>query len=632
MKILETKSGYNPALLNEIQPQGGVKFEENKIVKGDGYEACLYVYAFPIEVDNFWLNSIVNIENTITTIDIATESKENVIKKIDKALDEQNSRYNEAVKHSDKRKAEREYLILEALAKEVMDAGEVIKLVSIRIFVASPTKDLLEDTILKVKKSIESGKNFKAIVLLNEQHYEYQSLFTSYSVQKEYDNRRTWKPIPALSLGAGLPFHHTSINDPLGLYIGTTTTGGSVILDIFHKTDKRLSYSCLLMGKPGSGKSSLLKKLIVNNIISGNFVRVIDVANEFSELVNFLGGKEIFLDGTGDIINPLHIYPLIADEKTGEILDDKCFSSNLAKLNNLYRTLKPTCSEDEISQFEILVGEFYEEFGIEKNKATRYKSNEYPILENLLNYVKSEIYLDDGKTFKDLTPTKLARLESIELLLKKLILNYGDLFNAHSTIEDITKIQLVSYNCTNLKQLDKKIFTAQLFTALSSIWGQGLVHGRKEKYDYESGYKSIEEVNKFLLILDEANNFANINNMDSVEIIESAIRELRKFFGGVILSNHNISDYVPESAKNNEALERIKKLFSMTQYKFIFNQDNTYKELLGKVFKGVLSESEINVIPNLAIGQCIFSLDGKSNIAMKVELSDFEKDLFKGGR
>lgn len=95
MKIVETKSGYNPALLNEIQPQGGVKFEENKIVKGDGYEACLYVYAFPTEVDNFWLNSIVNIENTITTIDIATESKENVIKKIDKALDEQNSRYNE---------------------------------------------------------------------------------------------------------------------------------------------------------------------------------------------------------------------------------------------------------------------------------------------------------------------------------------------------------------------------------------------------------------------------------------------------------------------------------------------------------------------------------------------------------
>lgn len=632
MQIVETKSGYNPELLNEIQPQGGVKFEENKIVKGDGYEACLYVYAYPTEVDNFWLNSIMNIENTITTIDIATESKDNVIKKIDKALDEQNSRYYAAVKHSDKRKAEREYQILEALATEVMDAGEVVKLINIRIFVSAPTKELLEDTIYKVKKTIESGKNFRAIVLLNEQNYEYQSLFTGYSVQKEYDNRRTWKPIPALSLAAGLPFHHTSLNDTLGLYIGTTTTGGSVVLDLFHKSDKRLSYSCLLMGKPGSGKSSLLKKLIVNNVIVGNFVRVIDVANEFSEIVNFLGGKEIHLDGSGDIINPLHIYPLIADEKTGEILEDKCFISNLAKLNNLYRALKSNCPENEISEFEILVGEFYEEFGIEKNKSTRYKVNEYPILEDLLIYVQSKIYLDNGKVNRDLTPTKLERLEGIELLLKKLVFNYGALFNAHSTVEDITKVQLVSYNCTNLKQSDKDIFIAQLFTALSSIWGQGLVHGRKEKYDYENGNKSIEDVKKFLIVLDEANNFINVNNMNSVEIIESAMRELRKFFGGVILSNHNISDYVPESAKNNEALERIKKLFSMTQYKFIFNQDNAYKELLEKVFRGVLSESEIDVIPNLGIGQCIFSLDGKSNIAMKIELSEFEKELFKGGR
>lgn len=632
MKIAETKNGYNPYLLNEIQPQGGVKFEEDKIIKGDGYEACLYVYAFPTEVDQFWLNSIVNIENTIATIDIATESKELVMKKIDKALEEQNSRYNEAVKHSDKKKAEREYRILELLADEVMEAGEVIKLINIRIFVAAPTRNQLEETLYKIKQGIEAGRNFKVIVLLNEQNYEYQSLFTNYEVQKEYNNKRTWKAIPALSLGAGLPFHHTSINDPYGLFVGTTTTGGSVILDLFHKTDKRLSYSCLLMGKPGSGKSSLVKKLIVNNIICGNYVRTIDVANEFSTLVEFLGGKEVFLDGTGDIINPLHIYPLIADEETGEILEDKCFASNLAKLNNLYRTLKPTCSEDEISEFEILLCEFYDEFGIDRRKSTQYKANEYPILEDFLIYIKRKLYIDGESRVRELTPTKVARLESIELLIKKLVSNYGDLFNAHSTIDDITKIKFVSYNCTNLKQLDKRIFTSQLFTTLSSIWGQGLVHGRKEKYDYENGNKGEDEINKFLLILDEAHNFININNMDSVDIVETAIRELRKFFGGVILANHNISDYVPENAKNEQALEKIKKIFSMTQYKFIFQQDTADKNLLKSVFKGTLSESEIDIIPKLGLGQCILSITGQSNVTMKVELSEEERVLFKGGR
>lgn len=628
MKIAENKKGYNPYLLSEIQPQGGVKFEEDKIVKGDGYEACLYVYAFPTEVEEFWLNSIVNIENTIATIDIATEDKETVIRKIDKALDEQNSRYNEAVKHSDKKKAVMEYRLLEILADEVMKSGEMIKLVNIRIYVSAETRAKLEETISKVKKKIEEGRLFKVVVLLNEQNYEYQSLFTGYEEQQEYNNKRKWKAIPSLSLGAGLPFHYTSVNDPRGLFIGTTTTGGSVIFDLFHKSNKRLSYSCLLMGKPGSGKSSLVKKLIVNNIITGNYVRTIDVANEFSTLVEFLGGKEIFLDGTGDIVNPLHIYPTIADEKTGDILEDKCFASNLARLNNLYRTLKPNCNEDEISEFEILMCEFYEEYGIDRNRATQYRANEYPILENFLAYVRKKLYSTNGK----LTPTKLARLESIELLISKLVLNYGGLFNAHSTIEDITRVQFVSYNCTNLKQLDKRIFTTQLFTALSSIWGQAMAFGRKEKYDYETGIKEDEEIKKFLIVLDEAHNFINANNKDSVEIIETAMRELRKFFGGVILSNHTISDYVPENAKNNEFLEKIKNLFSMTQYKFILKQDNADKDLLKRVFNGVLSDSEINIVPQLEQGQCILSIDGQTNISMQVQLSAEEKMIFKGGK
>lgn len=632
MKNIETKEGYNPYLLNEIQPQGGVKFEEDKIVKGDGYEACLHVYSIPTEVDPFWLDSILNIPNTIGTIDIATENKSVVLAKINKALNEQDSRYDEAIKRIEKMKAEREYRILEALAQEVIRAGEVIKLVTIRIYISAPTKNELEETIHKIRKKLDTDAHVNAIVLLNEQDYEYQSLFTNYAVQKEYNNKRKWKPIPALSLGAGLPFHYTSVNDPRGLFIGTTTTGGSVIFDLFHKSKKRISYSCLLMGKPGAGKSTLLKKLILNNSICGNYIRIIDITGEFGELIKKLGGKEIFLDGTGDIVNLLHIYPTIMDEKTNEILEDKCFASNLAKLNNVYRTLKPTCSEDEIAEFEILICQFYKYYGIDRKKATQYKSKEYPILEEFLQYVKDELYITGGEVVKvNLTQTKIARLESIILILERLILNYGDLFNAHSTIEDITKEKLISYNCSNLKQLDKRIFTSQLFTTLSSIWGQALVHGRKEKHDHESGLKTEDEVKKFLVVMDEAHNFININNMSSVDIIVTMIREFRKFFGGVILANHNISDYVPENADRDGALEEIKKIFTMTQYKFIMRQDDSSKEILKGVFKGTLSDSEVDMIPKLDEGRCILCIDGQSNVSLRVEISKEEKSLFKGG-
>ena len=36
MENIDEVLGYNPYLLSEIQPQGGVKFQEDKIIKGDG--------------------------------------------------------------------------------------------------------------------------------------------------------------------------------------------------------------------------------------------------------------------------------------------------------------------------------------------------------------------------------------------------------------------------------------------------------------------------------------------------------------------------------------------------------------------------------------------------------------------
>ncbi|WP_246927086.1 hypothetical protein [Clostridioides difficile] len=37
------KKEYNPYLLTEIQPKGGIKFDEKIIQKGDGYETVISI-------------------------------------------------------------------------------------------------------------------------------------------------------------------------------------------------------------------------------------------------------------------------------------------------------------------------------------------------------------------------------------------------------------------------------------------------------------------------------------------------------------------------------------------------------------------------------------------------------------
>ncbi len=70
---------------------------------------------------------------------------------------------------------------------------------------------------------------------------------------------------------------------------------------------------------------------------------------------------------------------------------------------------------------------------------------------------------------------------------------------------------------------------------------------------------------------------------------------------GFLYASHTIRDFVPEGS-SQEMIDEIKKLFELTQYKFIMQQDNNSLDMLRKVFAGQLSESEIAAIPHLPTG------------------------------
>ena len=137
--------------------------------------------------------------------------------------------------------------------------------------------------------------SFKASACLNETKEDYRNVFLSYSQQQQSIHGRKGQEILPRVLAAGNPFHYSALLDPFGAYFGKTSTGGTVLLDIFRKTNRRLSYDFLAVGKKGSGKSTLLKKIIEDRAIRGDFIRVFDVEGEFTMLTERLGGKVIYL-------------------------------------------------------------------------------------------------------------------------------------------------------------------------------------------------------------------------------------------------------------------------------------------------------------------------------------------------
>ncbi|HDW3056838.1 TPA: type IV secretion system protein VirB4 [Bacillus cereus] len=624
---LKKKKGYNPFLVARVQPQGGISFKESYFQTGDGLGTCIHVYDYPTEVNDFWLEQIMNMPNVITTLDVMSDNRNEVVESINKSMSEQSVRHDTAKDNIDRIDAKNEFLELEALYTDLKQ-GEVMKRIHIRIYVSARTIDELEKQVKEILEILESY-NFRGAVFLNEQEYEWDALVTSFDTQKNYVNRRKGKEIPAVSLAGGCPFHYSYLHDPYGTYYGTTKTKGNVIFDIFHKDNQRKSYNGVIIGKSGAGKSTLLKKKSVDYASKGHFVRIFDVVEEFTDTVKELGGKTISLDGSQGQINPLQVY------KTAE-LEEVSFTQHLSKLTIFYRFIAPEAKDDEIKEYENLLRKLYIRMGLwndekgAKNEITTRKSKEYPIFSDFLMFVRKELYQDveARKHHDNLGDSRIHRLELIELNLTNLVEAYAEVFDGHTTIEDFKKEQVVSFSLRNISSFKAEVFQAQIF----NVWDEMISNGAPQLKAFNKKQLAFEDVIRYFIIIDEAHHIINTKkeSAHALQFLTKLSREDRKYFAGLLYASHTIRDFVPEGS-SQEMIDEIKKLFELTQYKFIMQQDNNSLDMLRKVFAGQLSESEIAAIPHLPTGDVILSIGAVKNIHFHVEVTDEELMLFGGG-
>lgn len=634
---IKAEKGYNPFLVSQIQPQGGINFKANYVRLGDGYMSCVHVYKYQSLVTDFWLEQLMSIENAIVTIDIATASKRQIIEDINKSMAEQDTRFVNAKDNVDRINARDSYLELDELYNQITK-GEIMKRVHLRAYVKGKTLEELEINVRNVLEELESY-NFRGAVFLNEQEWEWESLFTSYSNQLDYANKRKGKEIPSTTLAGGYPFHYTFLNDENGTYYGTTDTNGSVIFDLFHRDKNRKFYNALMIGKMGSGKSTLLKKTVLDNAIKGHKIRILDVTGEFAEVVNTLNGKQIALDGSEGIINPLQVFKTVTNEdgSTNEVLS---FTQHLSKMSVFYNFINPSSDRNEATEFETLLRQLYVERGMWSDnpddviEITKFKANEYPIFSDLLDLVRRELYsdYDNRKRHENIGKERETRLANIELSLKNLVENYGNIFNGVSSIDGFDDELVVSFPLRNLTNLKAEIYQAQVFNIMNMLWDGMIVNGSNQFKAFNRGNLKFGDATRFLIVIDEAHHLINTRDISqpAVLYLERFMREARKYFGGIFFVSHVISDFVP-SGSNSENAENVKKLFQLTQYKFIGEQDAESMPTIQSVFDGQLTESEVKIIPTLETGKVVLCISGLKNLLFEVDVSKTELSIFGGG-
>ena len=621
-------------LLNEIKPAGGITFKDVKyITTGSGYEGCIHIYKFPENIDTYWMAKVCNINGTVALVDISTDNMSEVKKNLNKSMKEQVGRRIGARDFAELYDADKRLDEMKRMYDEIKSYNEVIKLVHIRIFLADRSFESLEKKIKNIMDKLETDSGFLTTIYLNESKSEYKSMTRSYKKQKEEMFFPKGQSLTATGVAHGDPFHFSSLDDETGEFLGTTPCGGNVLLDIFQKTSTRLYYNFLAIGEMGSGKSTLLKKQFKSNAIKGNYVRTFDISGEFTILTKTLGGKVIKLDGSEGILNPLEILKAGDDENIS-------FTRHISKVSTFYKFLVGgSVDAEEIAEFEDVLKQLYSSFGLWSDdrrniQCTGLPATSYPTFTDYLNFLTESMKeMQEGKYShieEQVIVNTLLLRDKIRKVIKNIVDTYGSLFDGHTSIDNILDEQIVTFDISTLKELKNEVFDAMIINIISLCWDNCVTNGKLMLNMLREGKIKLWDVTRFLILIDESHRWLNAKKTHALDLVSVYLREARKYFGGIGLASQRAADYVPEGS-DSDAVNKLKNIFELTQYKFVFRQSSNAKKLLYQIFDGELTGTQIEKIPKLEIGQCILLISGDKNIEFKVHLTKDEDMLFSGG-
>lgn len=625
--------GYDLDFIARTQPEGGIRFRERFIENGMGYQACLLLYDFPNDVPGHWLNSIINREGVIASVDYGSEDNAEILTVINRSMREQSSRIAEERNALSRNESMNTYRNLSDIGSAIKQYGEVIKNMNIRLYITEHSQHELDLKVQSIRKDIQS-KGFKCGMMLMESKDNYNALFYNLTDQKKKLSyyRRGKASVPAQTAGASYYFNHTELMDPNGGFLGTTQTQGTVLLDMFLADSRRTYYNSIIFGAMGKGKSTLMKMIFEDQNARQHMIRGFDIAGDFRTVVKQNGGKMIALNGSGGIINMLEVFATATvdngeDDSQLIVDEESSFSAHISKLKMQLKIFNPDLEETELMDFGDWVFDFYCSIGLwskqpnHNMKITGLDSQTYPILSELLSYLES---IDSSK----FTSEKTRTLEKVISSIRSMVEQNGKLFNGKTSIEDILNEKIVFFDIKGLKDFGTRVFQCQVHTAITMIWSHALYHGQIGKAQIEDPDFNNDDVQRFILFIDECHNIINAENREVVQFTKNFMKEMRKYMAGIMLATQSPQELLPEG--NDLIVNDLKQIFELTQYKFLLGMDQSTLDKLENVLGDTIKESEYKLIPNLDRGQAILSIAGES-IVFNVQPSKEQLKRFKGG-
>ncbi|WP_222864770.1 hypothetical protein, partial [Serratia marcescens] len=157
--------------------------------------------------------------------------------------------------------------------------------------------------------------------------------------------------------------------------------------------------------------------------------------------------------------------------------------------------------------------------------------------------------ISSNVTKAQLDGLELVRLDNIRRNFRRVKNNFGSILDGHTTIPNIMDQQFVCFNIRNVLNLADNIADVILFNTLSLNWDNCTRNGMIMKNLYEEKKIAEDDIVHFLVEYDELHKLINAKKTVAIKQLTDMQREMRKYFGGLVLATQSVREMVPKNSK-----------------------------------------------------------------------------------
>ncbi|MBV6717204.1 VirB4 family type IV secretion system protein [Paenibacillus chitinolyticus] len=595
-------------LLDYISPSG-LDIKPKNIMLGSANSRVLVINAYPTEVKAGWLSKITKMPGVTVTVHAVPTDPFHLLNEIKIAMGEAEAKM-ETGNAVTRKRAKKQYDDCEILIKKIDEEQQKVYNAVVVILVTASDPDVLDIRVRNVEQRL-SGMGMKGRAPIHRQEEGLISVGPWGKLDPDIF-KFGYRNMPAESVAAMYPFVYSGINDMDGVLLGRDTTGGIVLIDIWKRGGDRTNSNLTILGRPGVGKSTTIKKWLKEEFGRGCRIIVIDPEDEYSGLAEGCGGTIIDAgNGAKSRINPLQVRLRVPLDDNSEEEKDRLYTKEeitrgpLALHFNFLRTFfklylkegkdDAGFSKKHMACLEIALEDAYASKGITwDTDLTRIKVDQWPIMSDLLTAVRRR---GEGEKYK-------AYWEDLELLLRAAAEGADqDLWNGPTTLK--ADDEIVVLNIQQLLEAEDTVRRAQFFNILSWAWSE-------IDADWEE---------QIILAVDEAYLLADPETPQALMFMRNASKRIRKREGGLWVITHNMIDFMDSSIKRfGQAL------LDNPAYKFIMGQGENDIEALTQLLQ--LSDVEIETISQAKRGQGLL-IAGNKRLAINIKVNK-EDEIFIG--